>query len=317
MEKEILKLIKKYKKIVIARHIGGDPDALGASFGLKAIIEENFHKKEVIVVGNSISKFKYFGIHEKVEDSFQKDTLLIALDVPDTRRIEGTSASNYEKIIKIDHHPLIEKYADIEYIDSHATSTSELIIKLAYNQRLKVSKKAAELLFTGIVADTNRFLLPTTTYKTFELVAKIIKENKINPDIIYERLYERPISEVKLEGYISQNMTVSKQGVGYIVITDDMLKEFKVDSASVGNMMNNYNYIKNLTIWVVFVEDKKMNVIRASARSSGPVINKLFEQYNGGGHKLACGAKLKSFDQIPEILERLDAISEEYNTESI
>lgn len=317
MEKEILKLIKKHKRIVIARHIGGDPDALGASFGLKTIIEDNFSRKEVIVVGNSISKFKYFGIHEKLDDSFQKGTLLIALDVPDTRRIEGINVSNFEKIIKIDHHPLIEKYANIEYIDSSATSTSEMIIKLAYNQRLKVSKKAAELLFTGIVADTNRFLLPTTTYKTFELVSKIVRENNIKLDQIYEKLYERPISEVKLEGYISQNMIVSKQGVGYIIITDDMLKEFKVDSASVGNMMNNFNYIKNLTIWAVFVEDKKMNVVRASARSSGPVINKLFEQYNGGGHKLACGAKLKSLDQIPEILEKLDSISEEYNTESI
>lgn len=317
MEKEILKLIKKYKRIVIARHIGGDPDALGASFGLKTIIEDNFSKKEVLVVGNSISKFKYFGTHERLDDSFQKDTLLIALDVPDIRRIEGINISNFEKIIKIDHHPLIEKYANIEYIDSTATSTSEMIIKFAYNQKLKISKKSAELLFTGIVADTNRFLLPTTTYKTFELVSKIVKENNINLDVIYERLYERPISEVKLEGYISQNMIVSKQGVGYVIITDDMLKEFKVDSASVGNMTNNFNYIKNLTIWVVFVEDKKMDVVRASARSSGPVINKLFEQYNGGGHKLACGAKLKSLDQIPEILQKLDQISEEYNDKSI
>lgn len=317
MEKEILKLIKKYKRIIIARHIGGDPDALGASFGLKTIIEDNFSKKEVLVVGNSISKFKYFGTHEKIDDGFQKDTLLITLDVPDIRRIEGINISNFEKIIKIDHHPLIEKYANIEYIDSTATSTSEMIIKFAYNQKLRISKTAAELLFTGIVADTNRFLLPTTTYKTFELVSKIIKENNINLDVIYERLYERPISEVKLEGYISQNMIVSKQGVGYVIITDDMLKEFKVDTASVGNMTNNFNYIKNLTIWVVFVEDKKMDVVRASARSSGPVINKLFEQYNGGGHKLACGAKLKSMDQIPEILQKLDQISEEYNDKSI
>ena len=38
MEEKILKLIKKYNKIIIARHIGGDPDALGASLALKEII---------------------------------------------------------------------------------------------------------------------------------------------------------------------------------------------------------------------------------------------------------------------------------------
>ena len=36
--KEILKKIKEFDKIVIARHIGADPDALGSSLGLKNLI---------------------------------------------------------------------------------------------------------------------------------------------------------------------------------------------------------------------------------------------------------------------------------------
>ena len=43
--KEIIKQIKKYDKIVIARHIGADPDALGSQFSLKDIILENFKDK--------------------------------------------------------------------------------------------------------------------------------------------------------------------------------------------------------------------------------------------------------------------------------
>ena len=38
MEEKILDLIKKYDKVIIARHIGGDPDALGATFALKEIL---------------------------------------------------------------------------------------------------------------------------------------------------------------------------------------------------------------------------------------------------------------------------------------
>ena len=45
--KEIIKQIKKYDKIVIARHIGADPDALGSQFALKEIIEINFPDKQV------------------------------------------------------------------------------------------------------------------------------------------------------------------------------------------------------------------------------------------------------------------------------
>ena len=36
--KQIFKVIKKYDTIVIVRHIGADPDALGSQFALKEII---------------------------------------------------------------------------------------------------------------------------------------------------------------------------------------------------------------------------------------------------------------------------------------
>ena len=68
MEDKILNLIKEYKRIIIARHIGGDPDALGSTFALKEIILENFPDKEVYVAGTSISRFKFFGTHDKITD---------------------------------------------------------------------------------------------------------------------------------------------------------------------------------------------------------------------------------------------------------
>lgn len=46
--KQIFKQIKKYDTIVIARHIGADPDALGSQFALKNIILELFQIKKFI-----------------------------------------------------------------------------------------------------------------------------------------------------------------------------------------------------------------------------------------------------------------------------
>lgn len=42
--KQIFKQIKKYDIIVIARHIGADPDALGSQFALKNIILGTFSR---------------------------------------------------------------------------------------------------------------------------------------------------------------------------------------------------------------------------------------------------------------------------------
>ena len=47
--KQIFKQIKKYDTIVIARHIGADPDALGSQFALKNIILELFPDKKYIL----------------------------------------------------------------------------------------------------------------------------------------------------------------------------------------------------------------------------------------------------------------------------
>ncbi len=312
MEEKILELIKKYNKIIIARHIGGDPDALGSTFALKEIIDNNFSNKEVYVVGTPISKFKFFGSHDKINEEIINNSLLIVLDTPDIKRIDGVDIKLFRDIIKIDHHPEIDIYTDYKIIDVLSSSTCELIAKLCYKYNLKIPNKAAENLFMGIVADTNRFLFQCSSYETYIIISKLIKDNNLNQMDLYNNLYRRTMSEVRLEGLIALNMKITSSGCGYIKITDDDLKKYNLDSASIGGIMNDFNFINELLIWVVFTEDKKNNVIRTSARSRGPVINKLFEQYNGGGHLYACGTKLNSFNEADEIIDKLDKLCSDY-----
>ncbi len=313
MKQKILELIKKYKKIIIARHIGADPDALGSTFALKEIILENFKDKQVYVAGTSVSRFKFFGTHDKITDDMYEDALLIALDIPDIKRLDGVDYYRFKESIKIDHHPEIDKYSDVQIIDIDASSTCELIAKFCYDCNLKMPKHAAENLFMGIIADTNRFLFGANKPETYKVILQLVEKQHVKPNELYEILYKRPISEVRLEGFISLNMKLTKNGLGYVKITDKDLKEYGVDSASIGSIMNNYNFVHGLICWVVFSEDLKNNVIRTSARSRGVKINKLFEQYNGGGHIYACGAKLKDFNEADEIIDKLDNLCKEYN----
>ena len=139
--KDIYKLIKKYDNIVIARHIGADPDALGSQFALKELIQENFKEKNVYAVGSTASKFRFMGSLDKIENIDLSETLLIVLDTPDKKRIDGVEElSEYASIIKIDHHPFVEEYAGIEYIEE-CSSTSQLIFKFAIDNKMKLTKK--------------------------------------------------------------------------------------------------------------------------------------------------------------------------------
>lgn len=312
--KQIKTEIEKYDDIVIVRHIGADPDALGSQFALKELINLNFVNKRVFVLGNPASRFKYLGTLDKEDNIDYSKALLIVLDTPDIKRIDiNLNINNFANIVKIDHHPLVDKYAGIEIVDESACSTSQLILEFILANQLNINDNIAKYLYTGIVSDTDRFLHDYTSKRTFELVNYLLSNSNINITSVYEPLYLRPLEEIRFQGYIYQNMVVTDNGLAYIKITDDLMKEYQVDSASAGNMINDLKYIDKIIIWVFFSEDVKSNLIRANIRSRGPYINEIATLYGGGGHKYASGVRLTSWTQVDNLINDLDKLVLKYN----
>lgn len=304
--KKIYKMIKKYDRIVIARHVGADPDCLGSEIALREIIKATFPKKEVYAVGYPASKFSYLGHLDKMQEEYYENSLLIVVDLPDQKRIDGVDPSKFSYRIKIDHHPFIETFCDYEWIDDKASSASQMIMELVFHTKLKLTSYAAERLYLGLVSDTNRFLFSYTTSKTFDLVSRLIKETGINFTGLYENLYMRPLKEIKFQGYISNNFTITENGFAYIKITEDILQEYGVDAATAGNMVNNFNYIDEILAWGVFTYDKNRELIRGSLRSRGPIVNEVASHFNGGGHIYASGVRLGNFEEVDKLIEELD-----------
>jgi len=310
--RQIYKKIKKYNTIVIAHHIGPDPDALGSTLGLKDIILNKFPKKNVYVVGASPSKFKYIGVGDKFEEEMYNDSLLIVCDTPDLKRVDGVDVSKFKDTIKIDHHPYIETFCNLEWIDDTASSASQMIMELTNHTRLKMTKSAAEKLYIGLIADTERFLHSYTTAKTFELVAKLIKDTNLDFTKLYSNLYLRNIKDLKFQGYIMNNLTITENGFGYIKLTSEIFDEYGVDSATAGNLINNFSFINEIIAWAFFSYDAANNIIRGNVRSRGPVINEVLTPFGGGGHALAAGVRAPSFEVVDEIIEELDRVCGEY-----
>lgn len=304
--KKIYKEIKKYDRIVIARHIGPDPDALGSQFGLKELILNTFPKKKVYCVGAPASKFKFIGTLDKFNESWYDDALLIVTDTPDIKRVDGVDPTKFKTKIKIDHHPVGIDYCDVEWVDDTASSASQLVIELAFHTPLKMNEKAALKLYTGIISDTNRFMYSYTSAKTFELVSRLIKQTKLDFTKVYEDLYIRPFKELKFQSYLVNNMNITKNGLGYLFIPESVIKEYDLDASTANNMVSNFNYIDEMYTWVLLSYDKANDVIKGSIRSRGPVINGVAANFNGGGHAMASGVRLKSMDEVEKLVEALD-----------
>ena len=314
MFKQIYKVIKKYDTIVIARHIGVDPDAMASQIALRDSIKLTFPHKKVVAIGTGTSRFYYIGKLDKLEE--YQNALLIVVDTPDKRRIDLADPADFSYVIKIDHHPFIERFANLEYIEDDSSSVAQIIMDLLLHTKLQCNQSIAKTLYYGLVSDSNRFLFSNSTSKTFRLVSIYLEQYPFDITEVYQNMYLRPFNEVQLEGYISQNMIVTDHGVGYIDITDDIQNKFKVDSAAAGNMVNHFNHIEEILVWVTITEDVKNGQIRISIRSRGPKINTIAENYHGGGHKFASGVKTQTFEEAHLIIRDLDQACLEYIKEN-
>ena len=310
MYTELVNKIKEFDTIVIARHIGVDPDALCSQLALRDSILLAFPNKKVLAVGTGSQKFIPIGRLDRIEKV--EHALLIVCDTPDQKRVDSVLVGDFDYSIKIDHHPFIEKYCDLEYIDDSKTSTCEIIMQVLKETELPCNSSIAELLYMGLVSDSNRFLFNSCNYDTFQLVAYYLKQYPFDITKAYEKLYFRPFNEVRLEGYIAEHMVVTGNHLAYVVISDEVIRSFEADSASPGNMINNFNYIKEIYVWATITEDVKNSQYRISIRSRGPEINTVAEKHHGGGHKFASGVKTKTLEEAMDVMMDLDKELEKF-----
>ena len=312
MFNKIYEKIKENNTIVIVRHIGADPDALASQTALRDSIKLTFPSKTVYAWGGGNARFNYL----PSMDSQKKleNVLLIITDTPDKKRVDLNLNIDINDSIKIDHHPFIEKICNLEYIDDKASSASEIVLELINKTPLKMNDDIAKILYTGIVSDTNRFMFNASS-KVLKLSSELLEKYKVDTTEVYNNLYLRPLEEVRLEGYIAQNLKVTKNKFAYVKISNEVLESLSVDVGSPGNMINNFNYIDKIIAWVVVTEDVKNKLYKANIRSRGPIINKVAEKYNGGGHKLASGAKISTMKEVDMLLKDLDKTCEAYINE--
>lgn len=312
MENKIFKLISKYNNIVIARHIGPDPDAVASQIALRDSIKLTFPKKNVYAVGASVARFRSYGILDKIDASTLDDPLLIVVDVPNISRIDGVNYNLFRDVIKIDHHPYEDKMGKYEIVDINVASACELVARLIFKTKLKMDKGIASNLFLGMVADSDRFLLPTTTNETFNVASKLLNDYKLDLKSLYNIIYERPFNEYKFQAFLWLNMTLTENGFGYIKITSEMIKEFGVDSGTASNMVNNFNFVREMLVWAFVSYDERQELYKVNIRSRGPIINEVASKYNGGGHPLASGARIKDADDVDRLFQDLDKVCLEY-----
>ena len=316
MTNQILEKIRAYDRIMLFRHVRNDGDCVGATKGLKRILQLTWPEKEVYLIDGDTAKYlEFMGPEDApVADELYTDALGIVLDTASEARISNKNYKLCKELIKIDHHIPLESYGDLNWVEEERSSCCEMVAAFynAYKDELKIDSEAATYLYTGMVTDSGRFKYSGVNGDTLRNAA-ILLDVGVDTDMLFARLYLEAFEYLKFKAHIYERMQITPNGVAYIYIDKAMQEEFNLSQEQASACIGNLDSIRGCISWIAFIEtgDEK-GTIRVRLRSRFVHINGIAEKYRGGGHACASGATLYSQDEVEAMLKDTDALVKEY-----
>jgi len=310
--KTLFKKISEFDRVVIYRHGHPDYDAFGTQLGLAHFIKNNWPSKEVHCVGDDHVTLtgRCFPKMEVLDHAwYEKPFLAIIVDTSTFDRVSTSDdLVSYQKasyLVKIDHHPNVDPYGDLQIVDTSMGAAGELVANILLTSKKKIGQECALNLYKAIVGDTGRFLYECTSVHTFE-VAKLLVRTGFSVTKIYSEMYDQKISDLETTAWILKNYQITEHGVAYYILSDQTLQRLHLPPERGKENVNVFAHFEGINAWLSVTEDVAKGEWRVSIRSAAKSIEEVATKYHGGGHAQASGAKLKSLDELPALLKDLD-----------
>ena len=196
----------------------------------------------------------------------------------------------------VDHHTNPESWFDVSFVKDKASSTAELVYELIEKQGDLdlIDEKIATALYAAIVTDTGSFRFSAVVPQLHRIVADILERGNLTPAPIHTALYDtKSLASIKLLSRALATITLRYQGeIGYMVISQQMLRELQADSDETDGFVNYVLSVDSVKAGLLFLETAKGT--KVSFRSTGDIlVNKWAASFGGGGHRNASGAFVK------------------------
>lgn len=312
----ILNKIKEYDRIMLFRHVRNDGDCVGATKGLKRIIQLTWPEKKVYLIDSETARYlEFMGPEDaEVSDEIYKSALGIVLDTASEARISNKKYTLCKELVKIDHHIPLENYGDYRWVEEERSSCCEMVVDFyrSFADELKIDKEAAQHLYTGMVTDSGRFKYDGVTGETLRNAAALLDVG-VDTDMLFARLYLEAFEYLKFKAHIYNKMEVTPNGVAYIFVDKAMQEQFSLSLEQASAIIGTLDAIRGCISWIAFIETgDEAGSIRVRLRSRFVHINSIAENYHGGGHACASGATVYSQEEMMALLADTDALVKEY-----
>jgi phosphoesterase RecJ-like protein len=243
------------------------------------------------------------------ESWFKEPFLGIIVDTANQSRIADPRFKKAKFKIKIDHHPAVDNYGNVQVVDTTTAAAAELVCALLLNAKGKyvLSKEAATWFHMGIVGDSGSFRYSSVSPLTFSIASQLAGAG-VEISKLVQNMFLKQIDDLKVTAYILNNFKISPKGVAYYVLDKNIQEELKITTERGKENVNLFANIEGIPAWCSITEDPKDQCWRVSIRSKLVPINGVAAMFEGGGHAQASGAKLNSLDDLDRFIGELDKL---------
>jgi len=293
--------------IFITGHINPDGDALGASFCLKLLLDnENIDADIDFDIATSLptnlDHLPYELITKNIKTSYE--TVFI-FDCGNPSRL-----GKYENIvlkanniIVIDHH-IDPTFGTLQIVDPNAASTTQVLFRQLVKEKYKINKAMADCLLTGLITDTGRFQYPNTTTEVFTIASELLS-NGADLSSISENIYGSiEFNALKLQSEIINRIEFEKDiQFTYSTIYQNDYKKYNISPEETDFMIDVVRLVKGANI-ALLLKEQIDGSFKGSLRSRNNFnVQEIASIFNGGGHKAASGFSSELSEQ--EIIEKI------------
>lgn len=302
---------------LLTTHVNPDADAIGSEVAFFNILKKL--NKKVFIINHSSTPYnlEFFNkdsIIQKFDEEIHKNILskvhvLVALDFNRAdRTVSMEKAFRESKKLKIciDHHQDPGNFVDHSFIDTDYCATGHIIYDFIKQTKIvNLDLEIAEPIYAAIMTDTGSFRFDRTTSEVHNIIAELLKLG-VNPEQVYDKIYDQSkFSKIRLLGRALESINLyAKNKIGYMVITQKDFEELGAIESDTENFVNYNLSIENVVMGILFIELK--DGFKVSFRSKGNIsVNKLANEFGGGGHTNAAGARFftnNMQEMIPAIL---------------
>lgn len=297
---QAISLIESASRILLTSHRRPDGDTLGVSAGLHLGLKQMGKRTTLACIDEIPKRLRFIPETEKFVREFNLSEFdLIIISDAGASHMTGfhekypSFLSKKIPILNIDHHISNDGFGTVNLIDVKASCATIVAYKLLKKLPISITREMALVLLVGIYNDTGGLMHSNTTKETFEIAAELAAYGVKVSEIVKPLFKEASFSQLRLWGFILENMRRNEKQILSSVVTEVDFKTIGAHSSDTGGIVDLMNTVPDAAYTLLLAEDE--GCVKGSLRTQQEDVNlsDIAGQFGGGGHAKASGFRMK------------------------